>query len=233
MSESTGHSEAPSDDLLAAEYVLGVLARAERSDVERRLAREPSFALLVAAWEERLSPWAAEIAEAAPPPSVWERIVKSLPAMPQTGQADWWNALPFWRGLAAGAGALAVASLTVLFFVVSSPAPRQLIAALDGGGHHHFIATVDTQRAQVLVAPAAYADTPGRVAELWLIAPGDKPRSLGLLNSERAIVITIPANLLAVTNTQAVLAVSLEPTGGSTTGAPTGPVIASGKLTSL
>jgi anti-sigma-K factor RskA len=34
-------------------------------------------------------------------------------------------------------------------------------------------------------------------------------------------------------NGQAVLAISLEPPGGSTTGAPTGPVIAQGKLTAL
>ena len=44
---------------------------------------------------------------------------------------------------------------------------------------------------------------------------------------------TIPPELLAQTVSNAVLAVSLEPPGGSPTGLPTGPVIATGKLTSL
>jgi anti-sigma-K factor RskA len=47
------------------------------------------------------------------------------------------------------------------------------------------------------------------------------------------VTITIPAEYMAQTVSNAVLAVSLEPPGGSTTGAPTGPVIGTGKLTTL
>jgi anti-sigma-K factor RskA len=43
----------------------------------------------------------------------------------------------------------------------------------------------------------------------------------------------LPADLAALVKGNATLAVSLEPPGGSTTGLPTGPVIATGKLTSL
>jgi anti-sigma-K factor RskA len=43
----------------------------------------------------------------------------------------------------------------------------------------------------------------------------------------------VPKDLLTQVNSNAVLAVSLEPPGGSPTGQPTGPVIANGKLASL
>jgi anti-sigma-K factor RskA len=71
------------------------------------------------------------------------------------------------------------------------------------------------------------------VPELWLIPADGKPRSLGLLRADRAVTITIPPNLMGQIVSNAVLAVSLEPLGGSPTGQPTGPVIASGKLTTL
>jgi anti-sigma-K factor RskA len=43
----------------------------------------------------------------------------------------------------------------------------------------------------------------------------------------------VPQDLLSRVNREAVLAVSLEPPGGSPTGQPTGPVIANGKLAQL
>jgi len=54
-----------------------------------------------------------------------------------------------------------------------------------------------------------------------------------LLRADQTVTLTLPADLAAFAKKDAVLAVSLEPPGGSTTGLPTGPVIATGKLTSL
>ena len=59
MSDTT--AQLPEDDLLAAELALGVLAGAERATAQQRAAREPAFSAMVAAWEERFAPWAAEI----------------------------------------------------------------------------------------------------------------------------------------------------------------------------
>jgi anti-sigma-K factor RskA len=72
-----------------------------------------------------------------------------------------------------------------------------------------------------------------RVLELWVIAPGDQSRSLGLIEPGRPIHINLPAALIQRVAPDAMLAVSLEPPGGSPSGLPTGPVIASGKLTRL
>ena len=68
--------------------------------------------------------------------------------------------------------------------------------------------------------------------ELWLIPAGGKPHPLGLLRADHTVII-IPHDLVPHTTRNAVLAVSLEPQGGSPTGQPTGPVIATGKLTLL
>jgi anti-sigma-K factor RskA len=68
---------------------------------------------------------------------------------------------------------------------------------------------------------------------LWLIPPDGRPRAVGLLRADQTVVLAMPPELAALAKNNAVLAVSLEPPGGSTTGLPTGPVIATGKLTSL
>ena len=56
MSDVHDHSEFSGDELLAAEYALGVLAGPDRATAERRMARDRAFAALVAAWEQRLAP---------------------------------------------------------------------------------------------------------------------------------------------------------------------------------
>ena len=81
--------------------------------------------------------------------------------------------------------------------------------------------------------PAAYSADTTRVPELWLIPADGKPRPLGLLRADRTVTIAIPPEFARQTASNAVLAVSLEPPGGSPTGQPTGPVIGTGKLTSL
>lgn len=240
MSDQRDHIDPPDDDMLAAEYALGVLDNRERAAAERRIAREREFAARVEAWQMKLTPWADDIAPVQPPLHVWTRISAALPAerrarqeLRQESRQGLWQSLMLWRWLTAGAGALALASLFALFVLVSQPAREPLIAAIDGGGRHHFVVTVDPARDTIAVVPAAYAADPARVPELWLIAPGGKPHSLGVLRADATTTIAIPSNLRPLTNGQAVLAISLEPPGGSTTGAPTGPVIGQGKLTAL
>jgi anti-sigma-K factor RskA len=235
VSDSTDHSRGlpgglPADELLAAEYALGVLGGAEREIAARRVAREGAFAAMVAAWNERLAPWAGEIDEVAPPPQVWERIGASLPQ--QAARARLWDSLAFWR-IFALAGVLAAACLAVVIYLGAARPGEPLVAAIDGGGQRSFVATVDTRHGTIAVVPATFAGDATRVPELWLIPPGGKPLPVGLLNGDKPVVIAIPAALVAHTASGATLAVSLEPPGGSPTGAPTGPVIGAGKLTAL
>ena len=59
------------------------------------------------------------------------------------------------------------------------------------------------------------------------------PLPLGVLTADRPAQITIHPAFADQARRDAILAVSLEPPGGSPTGQPTGPVIGSGRLTNL
>src|SRR5262249_42109252 len=126
MTDTFDHSGLPEDELLAAEYALGVLAGPERVLAEQRMARERGFARMVTEWEQRLAPWAAEIAEVTPPPQVWDRIAAALPA--QAPHVGLWQSLTFWRGLSLATGALAAACLAALIYLGALAPQRPLVA---------------------------------------------------------------------------------------------------------
>lgn len=232
----TGKRENEGMGLTAAEYVLGVLNAAQRSAAARRIGRDPAFAHEVAFWEERLGELAASVPEVAPPRGLWASIEAALGrAGPAAERAGLWHSLSFWRGLGLGASALAAACLAALIYfgAVGGPA-APLVARLDAdGGQAGFVAAVNRGEASLTIVPAALLGADQKSLELWLIPPGDKPHSLGLIDPSRPVTIKVPKDLLTRVNNEAVLAVSLEPLGGSPTGQPTGPVIANGKLAQL
>jgi anti-sigma-K factor RskA len=231
MTDVDNHKELSPDELLAAEYALGVLAGTERATAAQRVARDGAFATLVAAWEGRLAPWTAELPEIAPPPQVWERIAAQLPGA-QRQRPRFWQSLVFWRGFGI-VSALAAACLAALLYLSTASQQVALFASIEGGGERMFVAVIDVKRAAIAVVPAVYRPDPTRVPELWLIPPGGKPLPLGVLPSDRPTQIALPATFADQARRDAGLAVSLEPPGGSPTGQPTGPVIGSGKLTNM
>jgi anti-sigma-K factor RskA len=216
-------------DMIAAEYALGVLDADARRDVERRLMREPALAAEVAFWEQRLGGLADEIRPVKPPARTWSRIEAALGGQPAARGLS----TAFWRWCAIGSAAVAAASLAALVYVAAPLSRAPLVATLDASGQTGFLATVDPGGASMTIVPAAVKNIDQRALQLWLIAPGSAPRSLGLIDGERPVRVNVPADLLSLVGTEAALAVSVEPLGGSPTGLPTGPVIASGKLTKL
>ena len=155
-------------------------------------------------------------------------------ALAARGQrAGLWNSLWFWRWSTVASAALALASVAVMYVAVIAPGRTPLVATLDANGRTTFLATIESDHNTITIVPAALTALEQRALELWLIAPGDQPRSLGLIEPGRAVRISVPPSLLGRITPEAALAVSIEPPGGSPTGAPTGPVIASGKLTNL
>ena len=231
MTDVDDHEVLSPDELIAAEYALGVLAGTERTAAAQRVARDAAFATLVTAWEERLAPWTAELIEVAPPPQVWERIAAQLFGS-QRQRPRFWQSLMFWRGFGI-VSALATACLAVLLYLSAATQRAELVASIEGDGQRIFVAVIDVKRAVVAVVPAAYRPDPTRVPELWLVPPGGKPLPLGVLPADGLTQIVIPPAFADQTRRDAGLAVSLEPPGGSPTGQPTGPVIGSGKLTNL
>src|SRR3546814_2647187 len=93
-----------------------------------------------------------------------------------------------------------------------------LVVEVDFYGEGRSSGTVRIQSMQV-EAPA------GRSLELWRVPAGGDPQSLGVIDPRD------PFEALRVSVTAGdTLAVSVEPPGGSPSGAPTGPVILSGPL---
>jgi anti-sigma-K factor RskA len=201
------------DDALAAEYVLGVLALPERQSVETRMKSDPAFAARVSGWEQRLSPLNEDYAEV-PAPNLLPKIEARL--FPRSSGS---NVLRWLSGLAVAA------SLVIIGIATLTPPAPILVATLATGDarlSYEVRSFGDTlQVTRVAGDPAA----DGQVHELWLIAPGAAPVSLGLLEGS-PLSVRYPAPPAGWT-----LAVSVEPEGGSPTGVPTGPVILSAMTT--
>ena len=103
--------------------------------------------------------------------------------------------------------------------------------ALPGDAKPAFIATaMRGQRAMTVKMVGGAAVPPDKSLELWMLPTGAAPKSLGVIPGSGVGRIALPAGPdVAFANVPA-LAVSLEPAGGSLTGAPTGPVLYSGKI---
>jgi anti-sigma-K factor RskA len=235
MSDDHTIDPANGGKIIAAEYVLGVLGAEERREIERRLPREAALAGEVAFWEERLGVLADAVAPVAPPQQTWSQIEAAIQSPQAARQTSLWQSLTFWRGFGIASATLAAASIAALVYIGIVPASRtSLMATLAGtSGQPNVVATVTGNN--LLVVPASLLTNDPRAIELWLILPGpdQRPHSLGLIEPGQAMRLEIPPHLAARLTPEAALAISLEPPGGSPTGQPTGPVIASGKLTRL
>jgi anti-sigma-K factor RskA len=209
------------DDALAAEYVLGVLDLAERAEAEARIKRDPAFAAMVTEWELRLEGLNDDFAEA-PAPNLLPQIEARLfpkAARARTSRAPRGGGILGWL-----TGALVAASLVVATLAVVVPPRSDLVATLATADNRlayevsHFGDTLRVTRVAGVPAPE------GEVHEFWVIAPGQGPVSLGLLENDPLVVNYPPPP------DGYVLAVSVEPAGGSPTGQPTGSIILMTKL---
>jgi len=222
--------------LLIAEYALGVLSAEERLEVEELVRREPAYQAQLAAWQRHFADWLDEFPIVEPPAHVWHGIQQRLfsTEQPAPEPTRRWNDPRPWRwttGLALAAAL--VLALIVLLRPVQVAAPALLARLEQSNGSLAFSVTLQGNGRQLLFVPAGKPDWPDGSAEAWIITADGKPHSLGLLQDATAVTLTVPAGLAPALTPGAVLAVSLEPRTGSPTGAPTGPVIAQGKIIAL
>ncbi len=225
------------DDMLAAEYVLGVLPLSDRTAAAARAEAEPDFALAIARWETRLAPLDAAYPEIAPPASVKAALDRRLFAgtaeIARAGKTGLWGSLVFWRGLSAAAlTALLLLSAAPFVFRPVGEAPHRMVAALDAQetSDVRYLAVYDAAAREVSLSHVSGSRAGDRDFELWMIEGGNAPVSVGLIPAGSTIHIRLSPEAQARLAAGAVLAISLEPQGGSPTGQPTGPVVAAGGL---
>lgn len=229
---STG-AQQPDDNALAGEYVLGVLPLAERRMVEERMLRDSEFAKLVAFWQADLSNLDDAYQPETAPKGVKARIDARLFAEAAKPVGGLWGSLVFWRGLAFASVAVAAAVGFYAGDFRGTPGPGSspaLVAELGAPGSAvGLIAALDPADGAFTITPAAFSPDDGKSLELWLVPGEGATVSLGLVPADGGRLVLDPGLLKQISD-GALLAVSVEPLGGSPTGVATGPVVLSGAL---
>ena len=206
-------------DKLAAEYVLGTLRGAARRRFDTLQARHAVLRRAVDEWQDRLHPMAEFAPAAAPRPQVWDNISRQV-GLQQPSGAGWLQRLRdnlgFWRGLSLASTTLAALLVVVLLTrQFGAEAPPSFVA---GNARTH------SMTVKLVVPQKVAAD---RSLELWAVPKEGNPRSLGLLAADGSITLALPD--YATPDTVPLLAVTLEPKGGSPKAdGPTGPIVFKG-----
>ena len=226
------YSDPRLQDLLAGEYVLGLLRGAARRRFERLMMDSRPLAAAVTAWEGRFAQWALGLQSVEPPSYLeWRLMGRVRAEVRGRGQAV---RNTFWR-------TWAVAATVVLAIVVVTQRltpPAQVKAAefalmSDAKGNPLWLISVHPEANRVDMKVVTPNPPPaGKSYELWMIPDGGKPVPMGLMNESGQASETVSSELLARLAGAKTLAISLEPQGGSPTGQPTGPVLWTAPLVS-
>jgi anti-sigma-K factor RskA len=221
------------DDVLAGEYVLGVLEGAERATFEHRLARDRALQVAVARWREHLSPLDATAAPVAPAAALWSRIESSVGRRGEVEEKSslfdrLWSSLMFWRGASFAGAAAGLVLALVLALAAGRSTPQPLLVAVLQAGDASPGAIVEIAHdGRISVVPLKDFEVPvGRALQVWTLWDQARgPVSVGLIERPRRASFQ-RADLPARDNQ--LYEITLEPAGGSPTGRPTGPVLGKG-----
>jgi anti-sigma-K factor RskA len=242
--ESSGPegNEPPPDDVLAGEFVLGVLDTVQHRQLQARVQSDREFARRVEQWERRFAPLLSDIEPVEPPAQVWAGICRRLGWTEREANTSVWGSLAFWRAATVLASMIAIAAVTLTVEerpnVVTPPLARQaepqakpVTPLAHDDGTPGWLASVDAAHGTVLMVPVPSAPDPqGRVPELWVIPAGQAPRSLGAVSINRSHTVTVPQDVRAALVPGSVLAITLESPVGVPHPAPTGMIIAKGTI---
>ena len=210
-------------DRLAAEYVLGTLRYRARRRFERWLL-SPQVGAIVKAWEDRLAGLEPQLAPVTPPATVWHGIedkleLRKLQRRPAAR----------WLAIAASLAFFVMAGILLTYRqppdVPQLARTQESLLQADPQTIYWRVEVFGDNQELELHVQNTYDLPAGKAHELWALPEGGAPVSLGLLpqTGEQRRVLT-PAQQAAIAGAKQI-AVSLEPEGGSPTGAPTGPVL--------
>ena len=222
-------------DRLAAEYVLGTLTGGARRRFDTLLPAHPMLRGAVSGWEARLLPMALKAEAVDPSAAVWSSLEARLGWAAEGSQAEAATSragvpssrkLRFWQAFSA------LASLVALLLGVTlrlAPSEAPMIVVLHATqGTQTLVAGLSADRQQLSIQPLQrVALTQSQSLELWALPKSGAPASLGVISADKLTALskkTLPKDTKG-------LAVTLEPLGGSPSGAPTGPILFVGDLT--
>jgi len=218
-------------DKLAAEYVLGTLKGGARRRFETLMRDDAMLRRLTAEWQTRLLPMAEFAPGQAPRAQVWRAIERRLGLGRTHARWQFWRSesLLLWRSL--GIGALATTLLLALLLrsaLVEAPRFDHLATLTDDTARTALLVTADSKRRLINVqlvqaAPVATEQT----LQLWAVPKQGNPRSIAVLGDQREVTLDLTRSALG--DDVAMLAVSLEPRGGSPKAdGPSGPILYKG-----
>jgi anti-sigma-K factor RskA len=233
-------SELDDIDGLAAEYVLGTLTREERQVVADRRVTDKALDRAIEAWERRLAPLLENISPVAPSPNLYNKIRAQIGSPQQVVSLKAREQLlarraARWRNAFVGATAVAACLVGVLGYreTVGRDEARQYVAVLDSGDDlPAFLLTVDTRTKMCVITAVNPPTQSAKTYQVWMVSDKmPKPKSLGMVNKPGEMqMMPMQSRSEMDLLMNASFAVSVEPMGGSPTGAPSGPVMFTGKL---
>ncbi len=216
---------------LAAEYVLGTLKGGARRRFEGWLHNDADLRNITAQWRQRLTPMAEFATPVMPPKRVWHSIEQRLHLSPAVGAWQFWRneSVNFWRSL--GMASSAIAALLVIVMAsktLDAPVISYVASLSDDKAQTAMLLTADSRHRTIDVRPVGNAPVPSdKDLELWAVPKSGNPRSLGLLAERGTVKLALAEH--AIGNDVALLAVTLEPKGGSPNpNGPTGPILYKG-----
>ena len=236
------HQHAELIDRLAAEYVLGTLRGRARRRFEKLLSGSIPMRRAVQSWERRLFWMSAGLKPVEPPARVWMQIAARIGGTKTAAMPPPVTTSHLWQAIAASIAGIAL-TLGILLatrqpevqvrvetqvevqpvqaahtaIVADATAPIWVLNAYPGAG---------TAAAELRVQAVREIPLAGNKSfELWMLPDsGTPPVSLGLLPRSGSAVLPLTAEKLRTLISTSKVAVSIEPAGGSPTGAPTGAI---------
>ncbi len=215
MPSKTAHAK-------AAEKALGLDPIGAETRAEADLRRQ---------WERYFAPLGLALPEVQPPDDVWYRIQASLDRAEDRktikrmrgGLWRWRFASLFFAAAAAGLAAFVVTS--TLDTAPTEATQRKYVAVVTPeDATSAVIVEVDLEAGTASIRPVGVTVPEGKTLQVWTAEPDAAPRPVGLLDPDAVQVFDVMAD------PGDAFAVSVEPEGGSPTGAPTGEVVYHGTL---
>jgi anti-sigma-K factor RskA len=229
--------QAPRLELLIERYVLGTMSRRARRRFARILDEASDARALQLALESRLAPLGSSVAPVNPSGLVWQRIARELQFGKRHRPA---SQVPRWSVAASMLLAIGLTVVSIGWWKAMHRPPEVMVETVrelvpdaasvavvhDASGKPIWVARVylasERLELRVNTPPESVAE---KDYELWALMDDGTPVSLGLLPKSGADTRTLDARAMASIRRSSMLAVSLEPAGGSPQPVPTGPVL--------